>query len=133
MAKNKSMAQQLINQGAVLTTTDLKGKSALNYANALGLTLVLKSSQDKQTNRKQAEATLSHKIQTLKLQATNKKSPYFAWPILNIAVAQKQPLLINELLRLKHSAWQENPQKDNAISIAINQEQMLQNIEFKEL
>ncbi len=123
MAKNKSMAQQLINQGAVLTTTDLKGKSALNYANALGLTLVLKSSQDKQTNRKQAEATLSHKIQTLKLQATNKKSPYFAWPILNIAVAQKQPLLINELLRLKHSAWQENPQKDNAISIAINQEQ----------
>ncbi|MFT7006177.1 MAG: ankyrin repeat protein [Colwellia sp.] len=123
IAKNKSIAQQLINQGAQLTTTDLKGKSALNYANNLGLTLVVKSPQDKQTNRKQAEATLSHKIQTLKLQATNKKSPYFAWPLLNIAVAQKQPLLINELLRLKHSAWQENPQKDNAISIAIKQEQ----------
>ncbi|MDX2369199.1 MAG: ankyrin repeat domain-containing protein [Colwellia sp.] len=123
IAKNRSIAQQLINQGAQLTTKDLTGKNALHYANESDLTLVIQSPENKQTDQKQAKQTLSNKLQTLKVQATNKKSPYYAWPILTIAVAQKQPLLIDELLRLKHSAWQDNPQKDNAISIAIKQEQ----------
>lgn len=122
-AKNDIIAQQLINQGARLTTKDLTGKSALNYASESGLKLVIKSSNNKQANRKLSQQTLSNKIQTLKVQATDKKSPYFAWPILTIAVAQNQPLLIKELLRLKHSLWQQNPQKDNSISIAIKQGQ----------
>lgn len=121
--QKSSLAQQLINQGAQLITKDLTGKSALNYAQEFGLALVVKSPQNEQANRKQTNQTLSNKLQSLNVQATDKKSPYYTWPILTIAVAQKQPLLINELLRLKHSAWQQNPQKDNAISIAIKQKQ----------
>jgi len=122
-AKKSNIAQQLINLEAQLTIKDIKGKSALNYADELGLALVIKSPQNKLIDREQSKQTLKNKLQTLRVQATDKKSPYYAWPILAIAVAQKQPLLIDELLRLKHSAWQPNPQKDNAISIAIKQEQ----------
>lgn len=121
--KNNIIAQQLINQGAQLTTKDLTGKNALNYADESGLRLVIKSSNNNQADLELSKQTLSNKLQTLKVQATDSKSPYSDWPILTIAVAQKQPLLIKELLRLKHSPWQENPQKDNAISIAIKQEQ----------
>lgn len=122
-AKNNIIAQQLINRGALLTIKDFNGKTVLDYADESGLALVIKSPKNKQTDSKLAKQTLSNKIQALKVQATNKKSPYYAWPILTIAVAQQQPLLINELLRLKHSAWQKNPQNDNAIIIAIKQEQ----------
>jgi len=121
--KNSTIAQQLINQGALLTAKDFKGKTALNYANELGLPLVIKSSENKSTDSKLSKQTLSNRRQALEEQASDKKSPYYAWPMLTIAVAQKQPLLTNELLKLGHSAWQENPQHDNAIIIAIKQKQ----------
>jgi ankyrin repeat protein len=121
--KNNAIAQQLINQEAQLNTKDLNGKNALNYADEFGLSLVIKSSQNKQLDSKKSKQTLSNKLQSLKVQATDKKSPYYNWPVLTIAVAQNQPVLIDELLRLKHSAWQQNPQKDNAIGIAIKQNQ----------
>lgn len=123
ITKNKEIAQQLINQGAQLTAKDSKGNTVLNYANKSGLTLVIKTPPNKQTNSKMSKQVLSKKLQALEVQATNKKSPYYTWPVLTIAVAQKQTILINELLKSNHSAWQENPQHDNAIIIAIKQEQ----------
>ena len=86
-AQNTAIAQQLINQGALLTAKGLEGKPALSYAKASNLPLVIKSSQSKQTDSK---------LKTLEIQVKYTKSPYYAWSILTIAVAQKQALLIRE-------------------------------------
>jgi ankyrin repeat protein len=132
MNKNKAIAQQLINQGALLNKQDMKGNTAIDYANKFKLPLVISLSKTQkkqlQANSLQVSSSLSPKMlakkrQALQLQSTDKKSPYYSWPILNIAVAQKQSVLIRKLLKEKYDPWQVNIQNESAIIIAVKQDQ----------
>jgi len=80
-------------------------------------------SDPKQTNKLDSVGLINveEKKKSLTKQATDKKSPYFGWPILAIAVAQKQHAMVNLLLKSKHNPWQVNLQNENAIIIAIKQ------------
>ena len=126
--ENAVFAQRLINQDAQLTLKDKYQKTALNYALTHKMQLVFK--RDSKTepileNKKQSSELsaneLQGKIRTLQAQIKDQQSPYYQWPILAIAVAQKQPMLINSLLEKKYDPWQVNPQENNAIFIAIQQ------------
>jgi len=120
---NSAISQQLINHGAKLKIKDVQGKAALDYISELDLALVIKTKINPKENKTYTSAVLNKQLQHLKKQATDNNSPYYDWPMLTIAVAQKQSLLINELLALGENPWQENPQLDNAITIAIKNEQ----------
>jgi len=127
IAQNQHIAQQLINQDALLNIKDIYGKIALDYAKKSHMHLVIKSptknKENIQENKRLSRQALAQKRQVLQLQSKDKISPYYAWPILSIAVAQNQPQLIAELVKEKNHLWQVNPQYDSAISIAIKQDQ----------
>ncbi len=130
------LAQRLINEGAKLSLKDSNNKTALYYAKTANIALVIKNNNrtktkknDKHQNNgliKLSSQQLSNKIQALTAQAKDKQNPYYQWPLLTIAVAQKQHLLIDALLvnkeKGKHTPWQTNTQKNSAINIAIKQE-----------
>jgi len=117
----KVIAQHLINEGALTSLKDRKNKTALSYANQLKMKLVINNKNKKKGKPLFIDFKKQQNI--LKLQATDKQSPYFGWPNLSIAVAQKQSALIKQLLTNKHNPWQENLQDETAITIAIKQEQ----------
>ncbi len=115
------IAQYLINEGAITSLKDKNNNTALFYAKQLKMELVISKGEKTQKNR--GFIDFKKQEQILKLQAMDKQSPYFGWPILAIAVAQKQKTLISILLNQKHNPWQENLQHKTAITIAIKQKQ----------
>jgi len=133
--KDAQLAQRLINEGTLLSLKDQNNKTVLNYAEVAHIALVIKTDS---TNKhiankslrdkspfKLSPLQLTNKLQALTAQAKDKQSPYYQWPLLTIAVAQKQNLLIEALLinhkEGNHSPWKINEQKNSAINVAIKQ------------
>jgi ankyrin repeat protein len=121
--KNKVIAQRLINEKADFSIKDQRGKTALDYAAQQNISLVFPQNKAKQKakNNQLTANQLKQKLAIISTQAKDKKSPYYQWPELTIAVAQKQSEMIAYLLQNKASVCQQNPQGDNAINLAIKQ------------
>ncbi len=119
MAKNRMLAQQLINEGAKLTAKDSRGNTALMYAKQLSIKLITSFSAKALVSKKGDATLFKQRKKVLELQAADRKSPYFDWPILAIAVAQQQLPMVKYLLKKGYNPWQINHLHENAISVAI--------------
>ncbi len=121
IAKQKGVAQWLLNKGANMHLKDAAGKSAFDYNKTSNLALL--ENRSKISNKKDsgilAKKQLDHQLILLKKQVKNKSSPYFNWPLLPIAVAQDQTDLANYLLQQGSSPWQKASDDKTAISIAL--------------
>ena len=100
--RQRALAQHLINEGANYNIKDNQGMTALDYAKKLNLTLAIQNKKTLATNPQQST---KKKILALQQQALDKNSPYFNWPLLAIAVAQKQQSLIDKLLIKGENPW----------------------------
>ncbi|KGJ95686.1 ankyrin repeat domain-containing protein [Thalassotalea sp. ND16A] len=120
IAGNSAIAQNLINKDANTSTRDVTGKAAINYAALAGIDLIFNVAQASEDKQPLSEEQLNIRLQALTQQATDEKSPYYNWPVLSIAVAQKQSELIDHLIVAGQDLWQTNPQNDNVLAIAIN-------------
>lgn len=118
-SRQVALAQQLINEGASLTIKDNQGLNAVDYANKLGIALAIK--KNKKPKSISTEQALKQKLLALAQQANDKNSPYFDWPLLAIAVAQKQQALIDALLKQGENPWYSRDENfdHNAISVAL--------------
>ncbi len=123
---NRAAAQWLINKDANPYHKDKFNKSAMTYSKLKKLKLIYKvSSEDKEKEKSRISTSQTlHQLQELNKQVQNEKSLYFQWPILHIAVAQKQSSLIQPLLEKGNNPWQLNPNGATALEIAILTSQM---------
>jgi len=122
----KDIAQWLINKDASPSHKDQFNKSAEIYAKQNKLKLIYKvSSEDEQKEKNRiTNNQVKHQLKVLNNQVQNEKSLYFEWPILHIAVAQKQSKLILPLLQKGKDPWQLNPNGVTALEIAMHTNQM---------
>jgi len=122
----KDVAQWLINKDASPTHKDKFNKSAALYAKQKKLKLIYKvSTEDEQKEKNRiSNNQVKHQLLVLNNQVQNEKSLYFQWPILHIAVAQKQSKLILPLLQKGKDPWKLNPNGVTALEIAMYTKQM---------
>lgn len=113
--KQLVLAQQLVNEGAALNVKDNQGMTALDYATKFNLSLAIKNKKAPTISLQQS---IKQKTLALKQQAQDNNSPYFGWPILAIAVAQKQQKLIDELIKQGQDPWYFNHQEYDHSAIA---------------
>ncbi len=118
---SRESAQWLINKDTNPSHKDKFNKSAITYSKQKKLKLIYKvSSEDKEKEKNRISSRqILHQLQELNKQVKNEESLYFQWPLLHIAVAQKQSSLIQPLLKKGKNPWQLNPNGATALEIAI--------------
>ena len=123
---HKQTAQWLISQKANADRKDSFGKTATEYAKINKLALIFESNSndnsllDKQILKQQ----IQHQLNALTKQASDKESLHYQWPILLIAVTQKQTHLSEHILQSGADPWQTNPAGESAFIIALATEQL---------
>jgi len=110
----QALAQFLVNQRSQLNIKDNFNKTALDYVKASNIPLVITA-----TNAPLIEPDITKVIEVLVQQANDQQSPYYQWPILSIAIAQKQLKVVEYLLQGESITLQGKSASSNAISIAL--------------
>jgi len=127
--KHEATAQWLIDNKANLNLHDSSGNNVKDYNLAAKLSLNYNqkkntvSSQKKQVKKELNKQQYVHQLKALSAQAISPKSPYYNWPTLLIATAQKQTELSSTLINQGSDPWLLNNNNETALSIAVSTEQ----------
>lgn len=116
----KETSQWLLSKKSNPKLKDKFGKTTQNYSDNLKLALLydMKFKTDKQEKQRLVLQQNKHQLKTLTAQTLDPKNVYYQWPILHLALSQKN-IILSKILISDNDPWQLNPLGDTAFAIAL--------------
>ena len=117
----KKTVQWLLSKVKQPNLKDAFGKMASDYAQKTEMRELFKTKNN--TQSKINSDQLKHQLIALKQQQKTEESIYYKWPVIHIAVSQKQQKLTKMLLKQGNDPWVNNANGESAIELAVNTQQ----------